>query len=76
MGLQPSRLRDQAEYHAALRELEELFLCDPNSPAGLRFDQLVAMIDEFDSRSGNTICTSEKDLCSDPRRHREAAIRR
>jgi len=43
-------LRDREEYHAALRELEELFLCDPNSPAGRRFDQLVAMIDEFDCR--------------------------
>ncbi len=51
--LQPARLRDHAEYHAALRELEELFLCDPNSPAGRRFDQLVAMIDEFECRSGN-----------------------
>jgi len=51
--LKPSRLRDHSEYHAALRELEELFLCDPNSPAGQRFDQLVSMIDEFDSRSGN-----------------------
>jgi hypothetical protein len=46
--LKPSRLRDHAEYHAALRELEELFLCDPGSPAGYRFDQLVAMVDEFD----------------------------
>ncbi len=48
--LKPSRLRDREEYHAALHELEELFLCEPNSPAGRRFDQLVAMIDEFDCR--------------------------
>lgn len=53
--LQPSRLRDYAEYHAALRELEELFLCDPDSPAGHRFDQLVGMIDEFDCRTGNAM---------------------
>jgi len=53
--LQPSRLRDYAEYHAALRELEELFLCDPDSPAGRRFDQLVGMIDEFDCRTGNAM---------------------
>lgn len=63
--LRPSRLRDQAEYHAALRELEELFLCDPNSPAGHRFDQLVAMIDEFDCRPGNGMPASNEDSCTD-----------
>ena len=51
--LQPARLRNHAEYHGALSELEELFLCDPDSPSGHRFDQLVAMIDEFDCRPGN-----------------------
>lgn len=63
--LQPSRLRDQVEYHAALRELEQLFLCDPNSPAGHRFDHLVAIIDEFDCRPGNGMPASNEDPCSD-----------
>jgi hypothetical protein len=76
--LKPSRLRDHSEYHAALRELEELFLCDPNSPAGQRFEQLVSMIDEFDCRSGNVDdCRpanrnerAEGDSCSDRPWHR------
>jgi hypothetical protein len=75
--LKPSRLRDHSEYHAALRELEELFLCDPNSPAGKRFDQLVSMIDEFDCRSGkvdacrpgNVGQVAEDDPCTDWHRH-------
>ena len=63
--LKPSRLRDHAEYHAALRELEELFLCDPGSPAGHRFDQLVAMIDEFDGRPDNAGQPAAQDRCND-----------
>jgi len=69
-SLKPSRLRDHAEYHAALRELEELFLCDPGSPAGYRFDQLVAMVDEYDCRRGNEDQVAEEDTCSDRPSHR------
>ena len=65
--LKPSRLRDHAEYHAALRELEELFLCEPSSPAGQRFEQLVAMIDEFDCRRGNQDQAAEVGSCSSDR---------
>ena len=63
--LQPSRLSDYEEYHAALRELEELFLCDPDSPAGRRFDQLVAMIDEFDCRTGDAMPAANENCGSD-----------
>ena len=49
--LDPILLRDYADYEAALNELEELFLSDPDTPAGRRFDELIALVEEFDRRS-------------------------
>jgi hypothetical protein len=48
--MDPSRLRDYSQYEAALRELEDLMLSDPDTPAGRRFDELIALVEEFDSR--------------------------
>ena len=48
--LDPSQLRDDAQYRAALDELEDLMLADPGTPGGRRFDELVALIDEYEAR--------------------------
>ncbi len=48
--LDPMTLHDDGEYALAIHELEELLLADPDTPAGRRFDELVALIEEFDAR--------------------------
>jgi len=46
----PEALHDDVEYAAAIDELEQLLLADPDTPAGRRFDELIALIEEFDAR--------------------------
>jgi HTH-type transcriptional regulator / antitoxin HigA len=48
----PGVLHDDVEYAAAIDELEQLLLADPDTPAGRRFDELIALIEEFDARRG------------------------
>ena len=48
--LNPQRLDSEAAYRAALDELEELMATDPDTPAGRRFDELVALIEDYESR--------------------------
>jgi HTH-type transcriptional regulator/antitoxin HigA len=48
--LDPSCLPDDAAYAAALDELEDLMLADPDTPGGRRFDELVVLIEEFEAR--------------------------
>jgi len=48
--LDPQRLDNEAAYLAALDELEELMAIDPDTPAGRRFDELVALIEEYEAR--------------------------
>ncbi len=48
--LDPQRLDSEAAYRAALDELEELMATDPDTPAGRRFDELVALIDDYEAR--------------------------
>jgi HTH-type transcriptional regulator/antitoxin HigA len=48
--LDPRVLRDEAAYAAALDELDDLMLADPDTPAGRRFDELVALIEEYEAR--------------------------
>jgi HTH-type transcriptional regulator/antitoxin HigA len=48
--LDPSQLRDDVQYCAALDELEDLMLADPGTPAGRRFDELVRLIDDYEMR--------------------------
>jgi HTH-type transcriptional regulator/antitoxin HigA len=48
----PEALHDDVEYAAAIDELEQLLLADPDTPAGRRFDELIALIEEFDARRG------------------------
>lgn len=45
---EPPAIRCDAEYAAALDELDRLMLVDPESPAGRRFDELVALIDAWE----------------------------
>ncbi len=48
--LDPSRLDSETAYGAALDELESLLLSDPDTPAGRRFDELVALIEDYEAR--------------------------
>jgi HTH-type transcriptional regulator/antitoxin HigA len=48
--LDPSRLAADTDYLAALDELEDLMLADPDTPAGRRFDELVALIEDYEAR--------------------------
>jgi HTH-type transcriptional regulator/antitoxin HigA len=48
--LDPSQLRDDTQYCAALDELEDLILADPGTPAGRRFDELVRLIEDYEVR--------------------------
>ena len=48
--LDPLQLRNESQYCAALDELEDLMLADPGTPAGLRFDELVRLIEDYEVR--------------------------
>ena len=48
--LDPTQLRDDSQYVAALDELEDLMLADPGTPGGLRFDELVRLIEDYETR--------------------------
>jgi hypothetical protein len=48
--LDPASLRDEADYRAALDELDAVMLCDPDTPAGCRFDELTALIADYEAR--------------------------
>lgn len=41
-------IHSEADYAAALEELDRLMLVDPDSPDGRRFDELVALIDAWE----------------------------
>ena len=46
--LDPKRLLNDHEYCAALDELERLMAADPDTPQGRRFDELAALIDDYE----------------------------
>ena len=48
--LDPSQIRDDTQYCAALDEHEDLMLADPGTPAGRRFDELVRLIEDYEVR--------------------------
>ena len=48
--LDPKAITTYKEYQAALGELDELMLADPDTPAGRRFDELVALIEDYEAR--------------------------
>jgi hypothetical protein len=50
--LDPSRIDTETSYLAALDELEALLAEDPDSPAGHRVDELVALIEDYEARFG------------------------
>jgi HTH-type transcriptional regulator/antitoxin HigA len=47
----PPHLDTEVAYQAALDELEALMAADPDTPAGHRFDELVALIEDYEARS-------------------------
>jgi hypothetical protein len=46
----PPQLDTEAAYYAALDELDQLMSIDPDTPTGHRFDELLALIDDYESR--------------------------
>jgi len=48
--LDPLQLRDNSQYCAALDELDDLLFADPGTPAGLRYDELVRLIEDYEVR--------------------------
>ena len=46
----PPHLDTEAAYYAALDELDQLMSIDPDTPAGHRFDELLELIDDYESR--------------------------
>jgi antitoxin component HigA of HigAB toxin-antitoxin module len=46
--LDPKAITTYREYLSALDELDHLMLCDPDTPAGQRFDELCALIDAYE----------------------------
>ena len=46
--LDPKAITTYKEYLAALSELDELMLADPDTPSGRRFGELVALIDAYE----------------------------
>jgi len=46
----PPHLDTEAAYYAALDELDQLMSIDPDTPTGHRFDELLALIDDYESR--------------------------
>ena len=48
--LDPLMFADDAAYAAALDELDDLMLAEPDTPAGQRFDELTALIEEYEAR--------------------------
>lgn len=60
--LDPHALHSDAEYRAALAELEQLLLCDPGTPAGHRFDELVGLIEAYEARSRQIELAADAEL--------------
>jgi hypothetical protein len=59
--LDPKAITTYKEYQAALGELDELMLSDPDTPAGRRFGELVALIDAYElSREPTLIRASSR----------------
>ena len=48
--LDPLVLADDAAYAAALDELDDLMLAEPDTPAGQRFEELTALIEDYEAR--------------------------
>jgi len=46
--LDPKAITSYKEYQAALHELDELSISDPDTPAGRRFGELVSLIDAYE----------------------------
>jgi HTH-type transcriptional regulator/antitoxin HigA len=48
--LDPAALQSEADYRAALAELDDLLAADPGAPAGHRFEELVNLIEAWEAR--------------------------
>ena len=48
--LDPPCLADDAAYAAALDELEDLMLTDPDTAGAQRFEELTVLIEEYEAR--------------------------
>jgi len=48
-------ISDEREFTAALEEFDSLVLSEPGTPPGRRFDELVALIDEYAARRSGCV---------------------
>jgi antitoxin component HigA of HigAB toxin-antitoxin module len=48
----PKQLHSESEYRAAVGEMRDLILSDPETPAGRRFDDLLRLIEAFEDAYG------------------------
>jgi HTH-type transcriptional regulator/antitoxin HigA len=48
--LDPPRIETESAYLAAIDELEALMATDPDTPTGRRLDELVALIEDYETR--------------------------
>lgn len=60
--LDPRELTSHAAYLAALDELDALLATDPDTPAGHRFDELVALIEAWEMRVQPAPCAASARL--------------
>jgi antitoxin component HigA of HigAB toxin-antitoxin module len=50
--LDTKQLHSESEYRAAVGEMRDLILSDPETPAGHRFDDLLRLIEAFEDAYG------------------------
>ena len=63
---QSPRIADDTQYLTALDELEGLMLADPGTAGARRFDQLVALIEEYEAcRDGYDLARIKRILLAD-----------
>jgi antitoxin component HigA of HigAB toxin-antitoxin module len=51
-ALDPKQLHSESEYRAAVGEMRDLIMADPETPAGRRFDELLRRIEEYEDSHG------------------------
>jgi antitoxin component HigA of HigAB toxin-antitoxin module len=51
-ALDPKQLHSESDYRAAVGEMRDLIMADPETPAGRRFDELLRRIEEYEDSQG------------------------
>jgi len=51
-ALDQKQLHSESDYRAAVAEMRDLIMADPETPAGRRFDELLRRIEEYEGSHG------------------------